>query len=98
MIHRFVKLDFKAADMEFIKPLFDAIAPKVRGFQGCSYLEILFDVRDRGKVITYSHWESETHLENYRHSEVFQNFWATVKPAFNKPAEAISMRRDIFMP
>ncbi|MFN2424519.1 MAG: putative quinol monooxygenase [Cryomorphaceae bacterium] len=95
MIHRFVKLKFARRDIPEIKPLFESIAPKVRGFEGCKYLEILYDVRDSGKVVTYSHWESEAHLETYRNSEVFQSFWSLVKPRFIKPAEAWSMSREI---
>lgn len=97
MIHRFVKLKFARRDIANIKTLFEEIAPKVRGFQGCEYLEILYDIRDSGKVVTYSHWKSEEHLEAYRNSEVFQSFWSKVKPGFVKPAEAWSMHREILL-
>ncbi len=98
MVHRFVKLRFAPKHAAVITPLFEKIAPEVRNFEGCLHLEILFDIRDGGKVITYSHWESEAHLEKYRHSEVFKEFWAEIKPLFLRPAEAWSMKRAIFLP
>lgn len=98
MVHRFVKLRFARKHEEVIAPLFEKIAPKVRGFEGCVHLEILFDIRDGGKVITYSHWESEAHLDSYRNSAVFRDFWSEIKPLFLRPAEAWSMKRTVFLP
>ena len=95
MIYRIVKLKFARREMQTIKPLFTAVAPKVRGTDGCTYLEILYDLRDSGKVMTYSRWESEAHLEAYRESEIFRSFWSKIKPDFIKPAEAWSMQCDI---
>jgi hypothetical protein len=98
MIHRFVKLEFSRKELPAVRTLFANAAPHVRDFEGCEYLEILFDVKQRGKVITYSHWQSLEHLDAYRHSPVFQDFWLTIKPHFTKPAEAWSMHRGILLP
>ncbi len=98
MIYRFVKLEFSRRHLPAVKALFDEIAPIVRSFEGCHYLEIFFDMRERGKVITRSHWESEDHLIAYRNSEFFQSFWSKAKPYFDKPAEAWSMKRSIHLP
>lgn len=98
MIYRIVKLDFTTESLNKVRPLFESIAPKVRGASGCKHLEILFDRKSRGKVITYSYWEREEDLEAYRQSELFRSFWDSIKPHFSKPAEAWSLDRPIHLP
>lgn len=98
MIYRVVKLEFSPEEVPVVKPLFEAVASKVRGANGCTHLEILFDLNTRGKVITYSYWEREEDLHAYRQSDFFRAFWSSIKPRFSRPAEAWSMERPIFLP
>jgi len=40
---------------------------------------------------TYSKWEKESDLENYRTSDIFRSVWATTKPMFRSNAKAWSI-------
>lgn len=61
---------------------------KIRTFEGCTKVEILQDKHDASKISTYSHWESEEHLDAYRHSDLFKYVWANTKIHFNQKATA----------
>ena len=65
---------------------------KIRNFKGCTHLNILNDIKKPNIFFSYSYWESETDLNNYRHSEFFKNTWETVKPLFAEKAEAWSTK------
>jgi hypothetical protein len=41
--------------------------------------------------MTYSAWENEEALENYRVSPLFQSIWPTIKPWFSARPEAWSL-------
>lgn len=97
MITRIVLLHFKAPHVESAKKVLMEIAPMVRGFEGCSRLEVLFDVHNPRRIVTYSHWESEEALTVYRNSEVFQAFWQVVKPLFASSAIARSLKHEVIL-
>jgi heme-degrading monooxygenase HmoA len=40
---------------------------------------------------TYSYWETEQDLENYRNSELFDTVWSFTKKLFNDKPEAWSV-------
>lgn len=93
MIVRIVQLKIEPEDIDDALGLISEVAPKVRGMSGCTYLEILRDVKNQNNVTTYSHWNSELDLNTYRHSEVFKAFWSKIKPLFSEPAGAWSSER-----
>lgn len=93
MIVRIVHLKIEPEKIADALRLISGVAPKVRGMEGCTYLEILRDVKSGNSVTTYSHWDSESDLNSYRHSEVFKEFWSLVKPHFSEPARAWSSDR-----
>lgn len=70
--------------------LLEVVSTKVRNMDGCSHLHILVDIHQPTHITTYSHWQSEDHLNIYRHSQVFKTFWAAIKPLFATPARAWS--------
>ncbi len=65
---------------------------------GCFHLEILVDIRKKGHISTFSKWESEDHLNAYRDSALFKNFWASIKPHFAEPAKAWSSSSAVYLP
>lgn len=93
MIVRIVQLKITPDKISEALKYISEVAPKVRGMEGCTYLEILRDVNNRNAVTTYSHWNSESELNIYRHSGVFITFWGQVKPLFAEPAKAWSSER-----
>ncbi|MES2284460.1 MAG: antibiotic biosynthesis monooxygenase family protein [Bacteroidota bacterium] len=92
MIIRIVKMTFdpdKVAD--FLK-IFDASKQYIRNMEGCSHLELLNDINSPTIFITYSHWQTENDLNNYRNSELFEGVWGKTKILFAAKAEAWSVR------
>ena len=72
---------------------FEANKKKIRGFEGCNFLELYRDQNNTNIFFTYSYWDSETDLNNYRHSELFKSVWAKTKPLFNDKPEAWSVNK-----
>lgn len=98
MIVRIVELSIREDKMVIAKSLLAEVAPKVRSSPGCSHLRILIDLHKSGHVTTYSHWSSEADLNAYRHSDIFKDFWAQIKPLFALPAKAWSSQTLHYLP
>lgn len=86
MITRIVKMTFRPdASADFLE-VFNQSKHLIRGFEGCRYLELLREKPDGNIFFTYSRWEGEEYLENYRHSQLFADTWARTKVLFaDKP-------------
>ncbi|MFN3918168.1 MAG: putative quinol monooxygenase [Flavobacteriales bacterium] len=95
MLVRVVKMGIEPK----LKPLFIAAfkdnKKAIRSFPGCLHLELLEDKNNPSIVFTYSHWENEIALENYRTSPLFNSVWSKVKPLFNIKPEAWSFSRTV---
>ena len=91
MIVRVVKMKFTSVYVEEFKSLFSTVQPKIANFNGCLTVKLLQNENDTCIFFTISNWESESHLENYRTSELFQTTWAKVKANFTQKAEAWSL-------
>ncbi len=93
MIIRIVKLQFQSEKTQDFLALFDSVVTKVNSFPGCYQMHMVRDIRDPNLFFTYSHWENETALNNYRDSDLFQSIWPTIKPWFSQKAEAWSTEK-----
>lgn len=91
MFTRIVKLSFDPLKIETFLENFNNNKDKIRNFEGCRLLELYQDKNNESIFFTYSFWESETHLENYRNSELFKNVWTQTKILFNSKPEAWSV-------
>lgn len=97
MIIRIVKMNFKPEKVnEFLK-IFDESKELIRNMTGCSHLELLNDVNEKNIFFTYSYWNSESDLNNYRNSEVFASVWAKTKILFIAKAEAWSVEQKVVL-
>ena len=56
---------------------------QIRNFKGNTFLELYQDKNNKSVFFTYSIWESEEDLENYRRSELFNEVWTFTKALFN---------------
>lgn len=92
MINRIVKMTFREEELDSFLEVFEASKDKIRNFPGVKHLELLQDVKQKNVLFTYSLWESEDDLENYRHSELFKKTWAKTKPLFSEKAQAWSTK------
>ncbi len=98
MLVRIVKLSFAPSKINAFLENFNKNKHNIRNFEGCRLLELYNDKKDSNIFFSYSYWESETHLENYRNSELFKNVWAKTKIMFNNKPEAWSVTKFESLP
>ena len=77
---RIVKLTFKEELVPDFLSSFEESKDKIRAFEGCISMILLRDKQRSNVFFTYSEWEEEENLENYRRSELFKGVWSKVKP------------------
>lgn len=92
MIIRIVKMGFKTESIDEFLAMFVTKKDKISGFNGCTHLKLIRDIHNPNQFFTYSHWESEEHLNSYRESELFKGIWANTKKHFNQKPEAWSVQ------
>jgi quinol monooxygenase YgiN len=90
MIVRIVKMTFREDRTEEFLAIFEASKQLIRSMPGCTHLELLNDRSSPAIFFTYSCWESEEALENYRKSELFGKVWTKTKALFDAKPEAWS--------
>lgn len=88
MIRRIVKLTFIPGKEEDFLKIFNTAYPFISKFEGCTKLELLQEKTNGNIFFTVSDWQSETHLNNYRNSELFKKTWEPTKKLFQEKAEA----------
>jgi len=94
MLVRIVKMEFKPEEVANFIQLFEERKEKIRSFPGCNYLELLQGTDANTTVfMTYSYWDSEDDLNNYRYSDYFAETWKLTKAMFSKRAEALSTQK-----
>ncbi|MCF4102754.1 antibiotic biosynthesis monooxygenase [Gillisia sp. M10.2A] len=91
MFVRIVKLGFKPEAIATFLENFEDQKLKIRGFEGCLFLELYRDKSNTNQFFTYSYWKDEAALEKYRNSDLFNNIWANTKIHFNQKPEAWSV-------
>jgi quinol monooxygenase YgiN len=91
MFVRIVKMGFQPENIDTFLADFEAVKSKVRGFEGCLFLELYRDKNNTNQFFTYSYWKDEEALENYRNSDLFKGVWENTKQYFNQKPEAWSL-------
>jgi len=91
MITRIVKLEFQKDRLQAFLDHFEEVKWSVASFPGCKGMKLMQDIKNPCVIMTYSHWENEETLENYRLSPLFQSIWPTIKPWFSAKPEAWSL-------
>ena len=77
---------------------FEIMKDKIRNAEGNRYLELYQDKNNPCIFFTYSFWETEDNLENYRKSALFDEVWTFTKKLFNDKPEAWSVDRLVSLP
>jgi quinol monooxygenase YgiN len=93
MFVRIVKMSFAEENIKTFLANFEENKNTIRNFKGCRFLELYRDKQNTNIFFTYSYWETETGLENYRNSNLFKGVWAKTKALFNAKPEAWSMEK-----
>lgn len=68
---------------------------KIRAVNGCHLLELLRDKDNPNIFFTYSYWNEQVDLENYRQSDLFKAVWAKTKVLFNEKPHAWSVEKVV---
>ncbi|NNC69800.1 MAG: antibiotic biosynthesis monooxygenase [Flavobacteriaceae bacterium] len=91
MFVRIVKMSFQPDKIDEFLSNFEQVKDKIRSFEGCEFLELYRDKTNKNIFFTYSYWQSEQDLENYRNSDLFKKVWKMTKSIFNAKPEAWSV-------
>ena len=91
MIARLVHMHFKEDYIPHFLKMFDEVKDKIANQPGCHLVHLLQDPHKPNEISTYSVWESEAHLNNYRKSTTFGEVWPSIKPWFKAKPEAWSV-------
>jgi autoinducer 2-degrading protein len=98
MFVRIVKMGFHEDKVTAFLDNFEQVKQDIRNFPGNRFLELYRDRNDPTVFFTYSYWETEADLENYRTSELFIEVWAYTKQLFRQKAEAWSVDKMVSLP
>lgn len=91
MFVRIVKMSLQADKVDAFLTNFNEVKEHIRNYPGNRFLELYRDKADPTIFFTYSYWEDEQALENYRKSDLFCGVWAFTKKLFKEKAEAWSV-------
>ncbi len=95
MLIRIVRMTFQEDKVEDFLKVFDESKEKIRHFPGCHHLELLKDYSQENIFSTYSYWEDDEALNNYRYSELFKGVWSETKILFKEKPVAFSSKKYI---
>ncbi|WP_417800212.1 putative quinol monooxygenase [Tenacibaculum sp.] len=98
MFVRIVKMSFQPEKIEVFLNNFNAKKEFIRKSPGCRLLELYRDKTNSNIFFTYSYWETEQDLENYRNSDLFKGVWAQTKVLFNDKPLAWSVDKVESLP
>ncbi len=93
MLIRIVKLTFKPENIPSFERIFETTKSKITDFKGCSMVELYQDIKNPNVFFTYSFWENESDLENYRSSVFFKQVWSKTKLLFAEKPKAWSLKQ-----
>lgn len=82
MITRIVKLTVHPEKAEEFKAFFNAKKQTIENYEGCIKVILYQDIKYSNIFFTYSHWDNESYLNNYRKSDLFNDIWKHAKSCF----------------
>ena len=91
MFVRIVKMSFHEEHIQAFLDNFELMKTQIRNAPGNRFLELYQDKNNNCIFFTYSYWETEADLENYRKSALFDDVWTFTKKLFNDKPEAWSV-------
>ena len=95
MFVRIVKMSFHSKYISEFQEMFDEKKSFIRNSEGCQLLELYQDKNNSEIFFTYSYWNAESDLENYRNSDLFKKIWAQTKTYFNDKPQAWSVDKKV---
>lgn len=98
MFIRIVKMSFNNELISSFLNIFETHKYEIRNYKGCKLLELYQDKENPNIFFTYSYWNSEAALENYRQSDLFKKVWSETKELFNDKPLAWSLNKVVSLP
>ena len=92
MINRIVKMTFREDYLPIFLAIFEQNKKAIRNQPGCTYLELWQDESNPCIMTTFSKWDSEADLNNYRGSKLFKEVWKQTKLGFSSSPNANSYK------
>ena len=96
MLIRIVRMTFRPDAVPAFLDIFAASQPRIEAQPGCRSVRLWRDSAAPHVLATYSIWESEAALNQYRRSELFGTVWLRTKALFAEPAQTFSYESEIF--
>ena len=84
-------MEFDPEKVNDFLELFEVVKGKIICCEGCVHLELCKDAALDNVYYTFSKWESENDLNNYRHSDFFADTWIKTKALFGGKPLAYSL-------
>ncbi len=93
MLIRVVRMVFEPTAVPDFLANFEKNKSHIRNFPGCRHLELWQDENEENIFLTYSHWDKEESLNQYRDSELFKSVWSFTKRLFKEKPQAFSSKK-----
>lgn len=90
---RVVRMTFRPEKASAFLENFEKNKLFIRNYPGCLHLELWQDENQKNIFVTYSHWESEEALNQYRDSQLFKSVWSHTKTLFSEKPQAWSSKK-----
>lgn len=84
-------MEFEPDKVQDFLVLFEGVKDKILAREGCLHLELCRDASIEHVYYSFSVWEAEEYLENYRHSDFFKETWTKTKALFSSKPLAYSL-------
>ena len=91
-------MSFAKENVDTFLANFNENKEKIRAVEGCEFLQLLKDKDNTNIFFSYSFWNRQEDLDNYRKSELFKSVWAKTKVLFNDKPEAWSVEKVVSLP
>jgi heme-degrading monooxygenase HmoA len=95
MFVRIVKLSFHQKNIPTFLSIFEEKKKFIKDSKGCTLLELYQDKNNPDIFFTYSYWDQESDLENYKNTALFKDVWAKTKVFFNDKPLAWSVDKKV---
>lgn len=89
---RIVRMTFQENKVADFLEIFESSKDKIAAMPGCNSVTLLQDYNESHIFSTYSIWDSEDDLNNYRKSELFGGVWKATKKLFADKPLAFSLK------
>ena len=86
-------MTFQEDKVDTFLKIYESSKNKIAGMDGCNSVELLQDYNSPNIFSTYSVWDSEEDLNNYRKSVLFGKVWKSTKMLFSDKPIAFSLKK-----